>query len=124
MNLTIWCNFRVNRLLSLETARQFDPNLGYGNFMFLGIGYYLKGQYAKAIRVLEEGVSRQREWVGNHIILAAAYAQSDRLADAEREVNEVLRLDPFFEIDNYGTVFQNKEDRDKIVNGLRKAGMK
>ena len=92
--------------------------------MFLGIGYYLKGQYAKAIRVLEEGVSRHREWVGNHIILAAAYAQSDRPADAEREASEVLRLDPFFEVENYGTVFRNPADRDKIAQGLAKAGLR
>ena len=95
-----------------------------GNFMFLGIGYYLKGHYDKAIKVLEEGVSRKTDWVGNRIILAAAYAQSARLEDAKREAQEVLRLEPFFEIKNYGTVFRNQADRDKIVQGLRKAGLK
>ena len=89
----------------------------------MGIGYYLKGQYAEAIGVLEEGVSRSRDWVGNHIILAAAYAQADRPVDAEREAKEVLRLDPFFEVENYGTVFRNPAHRDKIVEGLRMAGL-
>ena len=118
----LWAGRTDEAILSLETAHQFDPNLAFGNFMFLGIGYYLKGQYANAIRVLEEGVSRSRDWVGNHIILTAAYAQSGRLADAERQAKEVLRLDPFFEVENYGTVFQNPAHRDKIVEGLRKAG--
>jgi adenylate cyclase len=91
--------------------------------MFLGISYYLKEQYDKAINMLEEGLNRKPDWVGNHIILAAVYAQSGRLIDAEREAQEVLRLDPFFEIDSYGSVFQNHNDRAKIVEGLRKAGL-
>lgn len=92
--------------------------------MSLGIGYYLKGQYNKAIKVLEEGLSLKPDWVGNHIALAATYAQSDRAADAAREVQEVLRLDPFFKVDSYGTAFRNPIDRAKIVEGLRKAGLK
>lgn len=55
--------------------------------------------------------------------MVAVYAQSGRLDDAEHEAQEVLRLEPFFEIDNYGTVFRNKKDRAKIVEGLRKAGL-
>lgn len=115
---------RVNDAIhSLETAFRFDPNMSPVYFMFLGIGYYLKGQYDRAINLLEEGLSRQPDWAGNHIILAAAYAQSGRSDDAEREAQEILRLDPFFNIDNYGTVFRNQADRDKIVQGLRKAGL-
>ena len=91
--------------------------------MFLGIGYYLKDQYGKAIDVLEEGLSRNADWPGTHIILAATYAQLGRANDAERKTQEVLRRDPFFEIDNYGTVFRNQADREKIVQGLRKAGL-
>jgi len=89
--------------------------------MFLGIGYYLKEQYEKSINVLKEGVSRKPDWVGNHIILAAAYAQASLSSEAAHEAQEILRLEPFFEIENYGTVFRNQADRAKIVQGLRKA---
>jgi hypothetical protein len=34
-----------------------------------------------------------------------------------------LRLEPFFEIENHGSVFRNKKDRAKIVEGLRRAGL-
>ena len=119
----IWSGRVDDAIHSLETAFRFDPNQPSGAFMFLGIGYYLKDQYDKAIDVLEEGLSRYPDWPGNHIILAAAYAQSGRSGDAKREAQEVLRLDPFFAIDNYGTVFRNQADRAKIVQGLRKAGL-
>lgn len=92
--------------------------------MFLGLGYYLKGRYDKAINVLEEDLSRKPDWVGNHIAHAANYAQSGRSGDAERKVQEILRLDPFFEIEHYGSVFRNQADRGKIADSLRKAGFK
>ena len=119
----LWSGRVDDAIQSMEIALRFDPNRSPGDFMFLGIGYYLKGQYDKAINVLEKGLNRKPDWVGNHIILAAAYAQLDRLDDAEREVQEILRLEPFFELDNYGTIYRNPADRAKIVQGLRKAGL-
>ena len=120
----LWAGMVDDAIYSLETAYRYDPNLSPGLSMFLGMGYYLKGQYGKAINVLEEGVSRKPDWAGNHIILTAAYAQADRIDDAEDEAKKVLQLEPFFEIDSYGTVFRNPEHRTKIVDGLHKAGLK
>jgi adenylate cyclase len=119
----LWSGRVDDAIQSMEIALRFDPNRSPGDFMFLGIGYYLKGQYDKAINVLEKGLNRKLDWVGNHIILAAAYAQLDRSDDAKREVQEILRLEPFFKLDNYGTVYRNQADRAKIVQGLRKAGL-
>ena len=119
----LWSGRVDDAIQSMEIALRFDPNRSPGDFMFLGIGYYLKGQYDKAINVLEKGLNRKLDWVGNHIILAAAYAQLGRSDDAKREVQEILRLEPFFKLDNYGTVYRNQADRAKIVQGLRKAGL-
>ncbi len=119
----LWSGKTDEAIHSLETAFRFDPNQVPGSYMFLGIGYYLRGLYDKAIKVLEEGVSRKKDWAGNHIILAATYAQAGRLDDAERETQEVLLLEPFFEINSYGSVFRKQKDRAKIVEGLRKAGL-
>lgn len=120
----IWAGSVDHAINSLEATYRFDPNMLQGDFMFLGIGYYLKGQYEKAITILEEGVSRKPDWVGNHIVLAAAYAQAGRFDDAKYEVQIVSRLEPFFDLDRYGSVFRNPEHRANIVDGLRKAGLK
>ncbi len=120
----LWSGNVDDAIESLETALRFDTNVSPGYYMFLGIGYYLKGQYKRAVNILAEGVIRKPDWVGNHIILAAAYAQLGRSDDAAHEAQDVLRLNPFFEIDNYGTVFRNRADRAKIVEGLLKAGLK
>jgi hypothetical protein len=47
-----------------------------------------------------------------------------RNEDATHSAARVLRHYPLFEIDSYGNVFHNPDDRDKIVEGLRQAGLK
>ncbi|MEJ2158587.1 MAG: tetratricopeptide repeat protein, partial [Desulfobacteraceae bacterium] len=122
--ILLWSGRVDEALESLERSRRFDPNMQTGLPMFLGIAYYLKGQYRKAIDILEEGTSRRPDWVGNHILLAAAYAESGNQDNARRAAQKILRLQPFFKIENYGTVFKNEADRERIIQGLRKAGLK
>ena len=108
---------------ALETALRFNPRMGPSDYMQLGLAYYLQRQYDDAVGILERGLSWYPNNVFIHIPLAAAYAQAGRLREAERVVATVRRLHPFFEVDNYGTAFINPEDRAKIADGLRKAGL-
>jgi adenylate cyclase len=109
---------------ALETALRFDPNTSPPSLFMLGTGYYLKQQYDIAINTLKKGVNRKSDFVDLHVILAAAYAQTGQQEDAMRETKTVLKLRPFFEVESYGEVFQNPADREKILEGLRKAGLK
>jgi adenylate cyclase len=109
---------------ALKTALRFDPNTSPSAYLFLGIGHYLKEQYDSAIKILKKGVGRKADFVDLHVALAATYAQSGRQEDAVREVKTVLELNPFFEAGSYGTVYRNPAHRDKIIAGLRKAGLK
>ena len=106
-----------------ETARRFDPVFSLGDFMNMGIAYYLKGRYEDAIQTLELGAVQKPEFAGNYIALAAAYAQAGRIEEARRAAEKVKKLYPFFELESYGTVFHKSEDRNKIIAGLRKAGL-
>lgn len=56
-------------------------------------------------------------------MLAAVYADAGRSADAVRAAEQVRRKDPFFKTDTFGSAFQNHAYREKIVAGLRKAGL-
>ena len=109
---------------AVKTAFRFDPNLIPSAHFFLGMGYYLKGQYRDAIETLKVGVRRMPDFLDLHVALAATYAQSGRQEDAVRAAETVRKLNPFFEVDSYGTAFRNPADRAEIVNGLRKAGLK
>ena len=107
----------------LESALNLNPHLPLGGFMILGQAYYLTGQYEEAIKALKKGIAKNPEYVGHHIMLAAANAQASHTKEAKHWAAEVSRLDPFFDIDSYGSVFRNPKDREQIISGLRKAGL-
>jgi adenylate cyclase len=108
----------------LESALRLNPHHSLGAFMILGQAYYLSGRYEDAIMILKKGSAKNPDYVGHHIMLAAAYAQAGYGEEAKLSAVRVLQLDPFFELNTYGTVFRNSEDRVEIVKGLRKAGLR
>jgi adenylate cyclase len=121
----LWSGHTDEAIQALEKTIRLDVRSKQVVFLFhLGLAYYLKGQYQKAVAVLEEGVVQDPDYIGYHIGLAATYAQLGRTADAEREAANTLQRNPFFEVGFYGTAFRNPDDREKIRAGLRKAGLK
>jgi adenylate cyclase len=120
----LWSGKPDEAIPALESALRFDPNIGATPYMLLGLAYYLTEPYDHAIRTLEKGLGRQPDFPGTYIALAAVYAQSGQSEEAMQAAATVRRLQPFFEVDSYGTIFRNPDDRAKIVDGLRKAGLK
>ncbi|NJM92816.1 MAG: hypothetical protein HC861_09510 [Rhodospirillaceae bacterium] len=59
-----------------------------------------------------------------HAALAASYAQLGRTRDAAGAASNVLRSWPFFRTGTFVQQFQRFEDRDAILKGLLKAGLK
>jgi TolB-like protein/class 3 adenylate cyclase len=109
---------------SLEVALRIDPNMTPEALMHLGMAYYLKGQYTNALPWLERGIARNPDNVFIHIVLAATFAQLRRETDAARSAASVLRLDPFFRTERYGSLFSDSASAAHIVDGLHKAGLK
>jgi hypothetical protein len=64
------------------------------------------------------------DFIDTQVALAATYAQSGRQEDAVKAAKRVLGLNPFFEVDSYGTAFRKPGDRAKFIAGLRRAGLK
>lgn len=108
---------------TFETTLRFSPVMDVDRLLELGFAYYLVSRYDAAIKTLEQGVSLNPNHAFLHIALAAAYAQAGRLDDAARAVASVRRLHPFFEVALFGTRFRNPQDRERIIEGLRKAGL-
>jgi adenylate cyclase len=120
----LWSGRHAEAITTLKTSIRLDVNSLQNTRMHLGFAYYLESRYEDAIRSLEKGVIHRPNFLGYHIALVASYAQSGRLEDARQSAAKVLRLDPFFEIGSYGTAFRNPADRQKIIQGLQKAGLK
>jgi adenylate cyclase len=115
---------RIDEALKLyKIAFKYDPYESPGIFMNMGIIHYLKGEYDDALKWLQNGAGRYPSFLGLQLMLAATFAQLDRNADAKAAAEQVRRISPFFEVDFYGGVYRNPEDREKITAGLHKAGL-
>lgn len=107
----------------LEIATRLDPRLPSQELFHLGAAYFLLAQYDRAAQVFERAVAREDGNPFMHAMLAAIYAKAGRHEAAMREVAEVRRQNPLFDLDTFGTLFRNPAHRDKIVAALQQAGM-
>jgi TolB-like protein/DNA-binding winged helix-turn-helix (wHTH) protein/Flp pilus assembly protein TadD len=107
----------------LEIATRLDPRLPSQELFHLGAAYFLLAQYDRAAQVFERAVAREDGNPFMHAMLAAIYAKSGRREAAMREVAEVRRQNPLFDLDTFGTLFRNPAHREKIVAALQQAGM-
>ncbi len=120
----VWAGRTDGGILSLETALRFDPNMKPVYSLVLGLAYFLEARYDDATRVLEKNVDRRSENAFDHMVLAATYAQMDRPDMAARAAAAVLRLNPYFMVQDFGPQFRDRADAERVAVGLRKAGLK
>ena len=59
----------------------------------------------------------------DYVVLAVSYAQLGRPDEARRAAETVRRLDPFFKVDDFGSLFSDPAHANQFVEGLRKAGL-
>jgi adenylate cyclase len=119
----LWSGRLDDAIAALQMSLRLDSSSPRNTWWHLGIAYYLKERYEKALDTLEEGLIKRPNFTGYHIALAATYARLGRLEAAARAAADVRRLDPFFEVASFGTGFRQPAHRDAIVAGLRKAGL-
>jgi adenylate cyclase len=103
-----------------------DPFHGPIPLGVLGFAHYMLKQYAKALPLLRECVSRSPNFRSGYVGLAATYAQLGQHEKARTAVAEVMRMEPTFTISGIvrpTVVFKDPEDDRHYFDGLRKAGL-
>jgi tetratricopeptide (TPR) repeat protein len=122
-NVLLWTGHIEESIKAMETAQQFQPNLGATDAFHLGMGYLIAGRKPDAIRTLEWAQTRYSNILAINVTLAAAYAEAGRSDDAGRQAELVRRQFPFFESAQFGSQFRNPDHRQKIAEALQKAGL-
>jgi adenylate cyclase len=120
----VWSGRTREGISALETAQRIDPALNNFNRFALAVAYYLNERYDAAVELLTRNLSEAPEASYNGAMLAASYAQLGRGVEAARAVTTLRRLDPAFDAGAFGTQLQNPSDRERVRDGLRKAGFK
>ena len=95
-------------------------------FMVLGNTFRMIGRFDEAIFELKKAVAYSPDELLAHVMLAAAYAEAGRLEKARVEAAEVMRIQRTFSLENYakGMSYKNQTHSDRVVDALRKAGLK
>jgi adenylate cyclase len=122
-NILVWSGKPDAAIQTLELAQRIDPELNAFDRFALSLAYYVKRRYAECIEQAELNQRKNPEATFNQVILAAAYAQSNRSADAARLAQDIRRTDPTFEAAAFGNKFLNPQDLAHLREGLRKAGL-
>jgi adenylate cyclase len=119
----LWNGQAADAIAALETALAMDPRLSAEDLFSLGAAYFINDKLADSLRVFERATTRNE---GNPFIfamLAALYAEKGREAESRTAVAELRKLNPFFDAQNFGSLFKQPQDRYKIAAALKKAGL-
>jgi TolB-like protein len=91
----------------------------------LALVYFQTGDCKEAIVACEKGLKRQPDHLSSHVIAASVYGSCGKEKEARKEATEVLRINPKFTVESFtrNLPYKNPSDRDRTVQGLRKAGL-
>jgi TolB-like protein/Tfp pilus assembly protein PilF len=107
----------------LNRARRIDPYFGPSWYWYqLGFACMTARRYDEAIQAFERA-STMSYWVRAYV--AACHAQAGRIAEAEEQAAEALRLRPDFSATWNASKepFKHRRDQEHLFDSLRKAGI-
>jgi adenylate cyclase len=109
----------------LKRAFRLNPIPPPHFYMFLAMAYRNNGQYEKAIELSEKGLIGNPDQLSVYLTLAASYCFLNQTEEAHKAVEEVLRIDPNFSLENQAKTmpYKNRATGDKFIDALRKAGL-
>ncbi len=112
-------------LEALNKSMRLDPHYPAICFHFLAHAYFYLGRYDDAIAALKRRLIRQPESDISRVLLAAAYGHLGRNEEARAEWAEALRVNPEYSLKHKKKIlpYKNPADFDRIVDGLRLAGL-
>ncbi|HEY6005633.1 MAG TPA: tetratricopeptide repeat protein [Anaeromyxobacter sp.] len=119
----LWRGDAAGAIRALENATAIDPRLSGEDLFSLGLAHFIAGNTAEATRVLERVTTRNEGNAFVYAMLAAVYGESAREAESRSAAAEVRKLNPFFDREIFGSLFNRPEHRERIAAALEKAGL-
>jgi adenylate cyclase len=99
------------------------PSFYLGN---LGRSYRMVGKYEDSIATYKKVLDRTPNNLFAHAGLTATYSVAGRLDEARAQAAEVLRVQPNFSVEGFvkKMPYKHKAETERIIDALRKAGLK
>lgn len=108
---------------AFEQAYRIDPEPSALYRHAFSLAYYLHHRYESAIEQAELSMRRTDGVHFPRAVLAASYAQLNKLDEARMMGAELRRLDPTFDLATFGQKLRSDSDRRHLLDGLTKAGL-
>jgi adenylate cyclase len=120
-----WIGRSDEALKHFDRAMALDPRFPSLLLYFRAQAAYQLGQYDEAVALLKRRILRNPETDASRVLLAACYGQMGLLEEAREAWREALRVNPAFSLEHRRKVlpYKNPADFERIVEGLRKAGL-
>jgi adenylate cyclase len=101
----------------------FDTTSMYAQF---AVALRMAGRFEEAVLAFKKSFQRAPDNIMAHVGLLVTYSVMGREKEARAEAAEVLRINPRFSVDNYAKLmaYKDQSEIDKMVNAMRKAGLK
>ena len=112
-------------LAFFDRAMALDPHFNSIVLYFRAQAAYQLEQYADAASLLRRRILRNPETDTSRVLLAASLGQMGLIDEAHAAWQELLRLNPAYSVEQRRSVlpYKNPADFERIVEGLRKAGL-
>jgi TolB-like protein/class 3 adenylate cyclase/Flp pilus assembly protein TadD len=116
----------ADAIASVERAVRMNPQFPFWYYDVRGRAEYMLERYEDAVRDHKLALERNPNWSISHLYLVASYGQLGRRDDAAWELAEIDALDARTSIGQVmrSVLLQNDTNRDRLIGGLRKAGMR
>jgi adenylate cyclase len=96
-------------------------------FLNLGNALRMTERSGEAVSAYKKALQRSPDNLLAHVFLVTTYSRMGREKEARAEVAEVLRINPKFSLDYFAktlTTYRDQKAINKLIDGLRKAGLK
>ena len=109
----------------INRGMRLDPLYIDVHLHWLAQAYFQLGRYEEAIDILKRRIVRNPDTDVSRVLLAASYGHLGRAAEARAAWAEALRVNPDYSLEHRRQILPYKDSRDfdRLVDGLRKAGL-
>jgi adenylate cyclase len=126
--LGVALHYAGNASESLEQFEQtvrLNPHYPPLFLFFMAQDYFALERYEEAAELLRRRLARRSDSDTSLVLLAACYGHLGRAADARAAWQEALRVNPDYSIEHRRQIlpYKNPADFERVVLGLRKAGL-
>lgn len=109
-------------IAALELALRLDPHPEASWLVNLAQAYYFVGRYDDVIALFDRFAGGFEEEPTQHLLQAAAHGQLGQEEAGRRELERLRRVSPFFDAQGFASNLADPAQRDRLLEGLRKAG--